>query len=142
MKSLPRRKRHAMANPKGNPQNLKPWKPGESGNPRGLPKGTVHLSTWIQNLMHDESFEAILQYNKTTAVKYKGAPIKAIIVVAMMRAVGGDERWADWLAKNGYGNKLIIGTEDPAEAVLRKMGLLKEEAIDARQDSGTSETSS
>jgi hypothetical protein len=29
-----------MANPKGNPQNLKPWKPGESGNPGGRPKKT------------------------------------------------------------------------------------------------------
>ena len=29
-----------MANPKGNPQNLRPpWKPGEVPNPRGRPKG-------------------------------------------------------------------------------------------------------
>ena len=27
-----------MANPKGNPKNLKPWKPGQSGNPGGRPK--------------------------------------------------------------------------------------------------------
>jgi hypothetical protein len=27
-----------MANPRGNPQNLKPWQPGESGNPGGRPK--------------------------------------------------------------------------------------------------------
>ncbi len=27
-----------MANPKGRPQNLKPWKPGQSGNPGGRPQ--------------------------------------------------------------------------------------------------------
>lgn len=27
-----------MANPNGNPQNLKSWKPGQSGNPNGRPK--------------------------------------------------------------------------------------------------------
>lgn len=129
-----------MANPKGNPDNLVHWKPGQSGNPSGRPKGSKDLSTWIQNLMHDESFEAVLHYDKATQVQWKGAPIKAIIAVAMMRAVRGDERWADWLSKNGYGNKLILGTEDPAEAVLRKLGLMGEN--DAGQDKGTTEKTS
>ena len=32
-----------MANPKGNPQNLLAWKPGQSGNPAGRPKGLNSL---------------------------------------------------------------------------------------------------
>lgn len=31
-----------------NPQNLKPWKPGQSGNPAGRPVGAVSLATRIQ----------------------------------------------------------------------------------------------
>ena len=34
-----------------NQNNLKPWKPGQSGNPSGKPKGTNHLSTWIRELI-------------------------------------------------------------------------------------------
>ncbi|TAL08177.1 MAG: hypothetical protein EPO02_13395 [Nitrospirae bacterium] len=127
------------SNPDQSGLELGKWKPGQSGNPKGRAKGSYNLSTWIQNLMNDESFEAILKYSKDVQVEYKGAPIKAIIAVAMMRAVGGDERWADWLAKHGYGSKLIVGTEDPAEAVLRKMGLMGEN--DAGQNKGSSETS-
>ncbi len=126
-----------MGNPNPDRSGLIQWKPGQSGNPKGHPLGKPNLTTHIQNLMEDESFEAILHYDKDTKVEYKGAPIKAIIAVAMMRAVKGDERWAEWLAKHGWGSKLVIGTEDPVEAALRKLGLMEGENV--RQDQGSTE---
>lgn len=35
-----------------NEQNLKPWKPGQSGNPAGLKRGTEHSSTRLKRLLH------------------------------------------------------------------------------------------
>lgn len=99
-----------------NPNPLPPpeehrWKPGQSGNPKGKPKGAKHLSTWIQELLNDEEFEARLLDAKVGYKDYKGAPIKAIIGVAITKAVNGDTRWAEWLAKHGYGTNLNIEGE-------------------------------
>lgn len=37
--------------PRGNPQNLILWKPGQSGNPKGKAKGTRHRRTVIMDAM-------------------------------------------------------------------------------------------
>lgn len=95
------------------------FKPGESGNLDGKPKGTIHLSTHIQNLLNDQEFSPELMDGK----EFKGTPLKAIIMTAMKKAHEGDNKWAEWLAKYGYGNKLEIehsgeikGEVDPAKA--------------------------
>lgn len=49
-----------MSNPNPPLENLKPFKPGQSGNPKGQAKGTIHLSTHIQNMLNDEDFDALL----------------------------------------------------------------------------------
>lgn len=61
-----------------NNQNLKPWQPGQSGNPLGKPKGTKHLSTWIQDLLPDSRFQAFIAGPEGKAVKCKGAPIQVM----------------------------------------------------------------
>jgi hypothetical protein len=86
-----------------NPENLTPWKPGESGNPAGKPKGALHLSTHIQNILNDEEFEQWLTDPKEGIKKFKGAPIKAMIQAMIIRASNGDTRAFDVLAKHGYG---------------------------------------
>lgn len=86
------------------------FKPGQSGNPQGVPKGTKHLSTHIQDLLNDEEFETNILDSKVGIRAYKGAPVKAIIEVAIKHALNGDQRWAEWLAKHGYGDKLDITT--------------------------------
>lgn len=78
------------------------FKPGQSGNPNGKPKGTKHLSTWIRELMEDESFEAVLADGST----YKGAPVKAVIITLINKALAGDTKAFDLLGKYGYGVKL------------------------------------
>lgn len=92
-----------------NPQNLKPFTGADD--PRrmnGKPKGTKHLSTWIQELMNDEEFETYVQDAKEGWKPYKGAPVKAIVRVAMLKALSGDNKWAEWIGKFGYGSKLDV----------------------------------
>lgn len=115
------------------------FQPGQSGNPAGAKKGTKHLSTWIQEILNDENFETILIDSKKGAVEYKGAPIKAIVGVAVHRAIHDKEKgqqWAEWLAKHGYGNTLNLNTENPINIILSKYGL-----GNARQTSETEERS-
>lgn len=91
-----------------NEQNLKPWKPGQSGNPKGKPKGTKHLSTWIQELMEDKSVIRTIPGNKGETL----APIEAIIRTLIVKAVEGDVKAFDLLAKYGYGTKLDLTSKD------------------------------
>lgn len=95
-----------------NEQNLKPFKPGQSGNPKGAKKGSIHLSTHIQNLMADDAFEANILDAKTGIKEYKGMPVIAIIQVAITKAVNGDEKAREWLAKYGWKTQLDITTND------------------------------
>jgi hypothetical protein len=89
-------------------------------------KGSKHINTYIQELMEDESFEANILDAKKGVREYKGAPIKAIVGVAIVKAVNGDAKAMDWLAKYGWAQKVetdvttngesINGSVDPAIA--------------------------
>jgi hypothetical protein len=110
--------------------NLIPPKPGEVRNPGGKPKGTIHLSTAIQQMLDDpgllEKILAGVPANKIPQYLQGNASIKtakkAIIAVGVSKALSGDKQWADWLAKNGYGEKLSIEAENPIVAILAKYG--------------------
>ena len=93
------------------------FKPGNPGG--GKPKGTKHISTHIQEMLNDPDFE--LKLKNGTIIKE--APIKAIIKTAVAKSVGGDTRAMEWLAKHGYGTKLVIETEDPVDKILEGFGL-------------------
>lgn len=82
------------------------FKPGVSGNPTGNHKGTKHLTTWIQELLEDENFEANLLDPKIGITPYKGAPIKAITQVILVKAINGDLKAADILMKYGWSQKI------------------------------------
>jgi hypothetical protein len=84
--------------------------PGVSGNPAGKPAGTKHISTWIQDLMEDEEFEALLPDPRDGWKTYKGAPMPAILKVMSIKAMQGDVKAFDALAKYGYGTKLDLTT--------------------------------
>lgn len=120
-----------------NEQNLIPAKKGEVRNPKGKPKGTKHLSTWIQNMLNDEEFETIILDGKKGVIDYKGAPIKAIISVAIIKALNdkNGQQWAEWLAKHGYGNNVNVNVKvNPVEQILKEIKLL-----DDGQDQTTEE---
>lgn len=91
-----------------NQQNLKSWQPGQSGNPTGKPKGTKHISTWIQNILEDGNFTYKLRGKKTKT----GAPLKAILEALVIKALEGDMRAFDLLCKYGYGQKYDVTSKD------------------------------
>lgn len=112
-----------------NEQNLIPFTGADD--PRranGPPKGTKHISTHIQEMLNDPSFE--LKLKDGTLLKER--PIQAIIKTAVAKSISGDNRWAEWLAKHGYGEKLQIEVEDKRKEVLaRYLGADSNEAKDA-----------
>lgn len=85
-------------NPKTEHLNNTQWLPGQSGNPAGKPKGVKHLSTWIQEVMEDETFEQKL----TDGIIFKGVPAKAIVTCLIIKALSGDMKAFDLIGKYGY----------------------------------------
>ena len=69
-------------------------------------KGSKHISTHIQEMLNDPNFELKLKDGSII----KGAPMKAIIKTAVAKAVSGDMRAFDILAKRGWGDKMDITT--------------------------------
>lgn len=122
-----------------NEQNLTPFPKGVSGNPKGLPKGTIHLSTRIQNMLNDDEFTADIVLKDGSKIDFKGNPAEAIIKTAFIKAYGGDKGWADWLAQNGFGTKVNIGGNfsfNYIEQILVASGL-RQDVDDMRQNNDT-----
>lgn len=93
----------AAKRPDGMPVGT-PFQPGQSGNPNGKPKGTVHLSTRIQRILEgEEKLPEIIAATIHKAVGDDKKPIDAVVIVALLQALQGDKSWADWLSNNGYG---------------------------------------
>lgn len=114
-------------------KNLIPAKKGEVRNPKGKPKGTKHISTWIQDLLNDEEFT--LDNFMFNGKQFKGAPLKAIITVAIMNSLQGDNKWAEWLAKHGYGNQVNLNVnKDPIDEILKKFGISEGDADDGQTE--------
>jgi len=65
-------------------------------------KGSKHISTHIRNMLNDPNFELKLENGEVI----KGAPMEAIIKTAIAKAVSGDIRAFDILAKRGWGDKI------------------------------------
>lgn len=103
----------------GNPSTQ--FKPGESGNPAGKPRGVKHISTWIQEMAEDEEFSTYLQDAREGFIEYKGAPLKAIIKTALVKAVAGDKDAREWLAKYGWRKELDI-TSNGKDIVIPILG--------------------
>lgn len=113
-----------MASKRGNPQYLQSWKKGQSGNPAGRPKGSLDLSTRIRKMLNDPKFTADVVGKDGTRVQFKGNPADAIIKTAILKSLSGDQKWAEWLAKHGYGNRQILEIQNnPVQEILAKYGL-------------------
>lgn len=107
--------------PSGNPNIAEAgkktrFKPGVVTNPNGVPKGTKHINTWIQELLGDENFETVVTDAKKGIVDYKGAPLKAILMAQMHLALHSrDEsvriKATDLLLKHGWSQKQEIKHE-------------------------------
>lgn len=79
-----------MANPKGNPQNLKPFKEGDERiNRKGAPKKLPPLDELMEKVMGEEK-------DGVTAME-------AIIKALRAKAAKGDTKAAEMLLDRGYG---------------------------------------
>jgi hypothetical protein len=113
-----------MANPNPPLENLKPFKPGQSGNPAGKPKGTISLSTMIQELSENIDWDkTTLKTKDELKNKYGKNGFKALIYVAFSKGMSGDTRAMEWLAKHGYGEKINLEVSDSRKDILLKYGL-------------------
>lgn len=100
-------------------KNLKPFKKGKDPRRGVKPKGAIHLSTRIKNMLDDPNFELKLKDGSIL----KGQPIEAIMKVAIAKAASGDIRFLEWLAKYGYGSSVNLNvTENPIQAIIDKFG--------------------
>lgn len=108
--------------------NLIPAKKGDVRNPKGKPKGTVHWSTIVKQVLEDEAiFEAVLASSSKRPAWVdklnKKNGLNAIVVAMLARAMSGDNRAADWLRKTGYGDKIDITSGDmPITALVKFVG--------------------
>lgn len=76
-------------------------------------KGSKHLSTIIRELADSIDWDKTTLKNKDELkAKYGGQGWLAIVHVAFTKAMTGDTKAMEWLAKNGYGNKIDITTDD------------------------------
>ena len=101
-----------MANPNPPLDNLKPFKGKDDPRNGRKPKGAIHISTHIQNMLNDEDFEMYLSHPTKGIEEFKGAPIKAIIKTAAIKAANNDSAAREWLAKYGWKPQLDITSND------------------------------
>ena len=96
------------------------WRPGQSGNPAGKPLGTKHISTYIREMMDDDDFEQKLADGSIL----KGSPVKAVVKTLILRALNGDLRAFDLLAKYGYGTKIELEARELPQPILSGLSTL------------------
>lgn len=94
--------------------NLTPFKKGQSGNPKGRPKGSKNLSTVVRDLLNDEELLDKISTNKPSY--YEHLPTKnganAIVIAMMIEALKGNQKAAAWISKTGWGDKIDITSGD------------------------------
>ncbi|QOH56238.1 DUF5681 domain-containing protein [Rhodococcus rhodochrous] len=96
------------------------FKPGQSGNPKGGPKGKK-LSTVIQEMLNDESFiERLaekLPDNKKPDPDFQGTPMKAIVATAIIESFDPSGQYKaraaarEWIGKYGFGTKIDVTSD-------------------------------
>lgn len=126
-------------------ENLKPFQPGQSGNPNGRPKGSKSLATIIRELEREDFDWKHVPIKNKEAVMAMGSPFKAIVMVALGQAMSGDRHAREWLRKAGYGDKLDITSNEQTiqAATIVDLGNLNatdqpEAEPDSRSDQSTS----
>jgi len=81
-------------------KNLKPWKPGQSGNPAGRKPGSKNVSTIVRELLEQDVIDGVLggiplsQSIKSKSTTYS----QAMVLVMIQKALDGDVRAVRWLA--------------------------------------------
>lgn len=100
-----------------NPENLIPITSetaAELGAKGGTAKkGSRHLSTLIRSIgMNIDWDKTNLKNKEELKTKYGKNGWQALVYVAMTKALAGDAKAMDWLARNAYGTKIDLTTDD------------------------------
>jgi len=77
--------------------NLKPWQPGVSGNPKGRPRGSRSIKKGVTNLLNSPKTYNLLSRD---TLRDTGTPLEAIVCTLIIKAIRGDVRAADVLLKH------------------------------------------
>lgn len=97
--------------------NLKPWQPGQSGNPAGRKPGSKNISTIIQKLL-DQYATADTLSKSSVGELVDGMPTtyaEAVAMVAIYKALNGDMRAIAWLAEQQERGETVqeVATREP-----------------------------
>lgn len=120
-----------------NDDNLKSWQPGQSGNPKGRPKGVKNLATIIRELEDDNFDWSKVPIKQKAAAEAVGSPWRAIVYTAVAKAYSGDVRAMQWLARAGYGDKV---THDFNDGLFQNTKIEVEIVKSTLQDVGDTES--
>ena len=125
-------------NPKATENIIKfQFKKGQSGNPKGLPKGTRNLQSIIKDMLEDGKLDwkkVPTKYNADIGKTYGKRGWEAIVYVAVAQAVNGERHAREWLRKSQYGDKLDITSGGlPMEAVQVAGFTIKKKAVVKRK---------
>ncbi|MFO0920112.1 MAG: DUF5681 domain-containing protein [Candidatus Saccharimonadales bacterium] len=108
--------------------NLKPWQPGQSGNPNGRPKGSKNLKSIISNILDDtSSYDNLTDWEQQDRSK---TPAQAIVLSLASKALNGDIRAADLLFRFGYDTSAPDNDDRPTSITVRFVGEDDEEDDD------------
>lgn len=93
------------------------FKPGQSGNPAGKPKGRKSLSTMVRDyLEQDIDWKTVPLKNTEEFREQYGDGLLAgeiLVRAAFSEAMGkGGTQAREWLRKSGYGDKLQLGGDE------------------------------
>lgn len=76
-------------------------------------KGSRHLSNLIRELAENIDWDLTTLKDKESLKKQYGKQgWKAVVYVAFTKSMAGDVKAMDWLAKNGFGTKIDLTTDD------------------------------
>lgn len=96
----------------GNPATQ--FKPGQSGNPSGNPKGYVQTRTLMREMLEGEiNWDEIpIRGSQQMEQKYGKRVMRAIIAVAIAKALEGDPAARRWLTETLYGKNIDVTSDN------------------------------
>lgn len=110
--------------------NLKPWQPGQSGNPAGRKVGSKNVSTIVRELLEQDADTDIL-INTKVADLANGKPTsyaQAIVLAMLRKALEGNVQAVCWLTEQ----QVLSYTNEADETGLFNTSKLQIEIVPSR----------
>lgn len=91
------------------------FKPGQSGNPTGNPKGYIHTRTMLREFAEGEidwTKDVPIRGAEKMAERYGNRAMRAVIAVAFAKAMEGDAAARRWITETLYGKSLDVTSDN------------------------------